>query len=140
MKTSKSKKISEILNRYNDFSECIINDILFRNFGTSISIDLLYIYSENGQIFRAQDDYRKIRINFNLVQKFILNNFLNSSICTIPSNINWGINEISLMQIKNEDSILEPFKYLPLEFSHLEILWENDRRIDLVFHEFEIIE
>ena len=53
-----------------------------------------------------------------------------------PENINWGFNEIA--RIKHVGNKVEADS--EHSFIHLAFVWEGDRRIDVVFVEFEVLE
>ena len=52
--------------------------------------------------------------------------------------MNWGMNEIALIRLEDDENMLAPYRDLPLEHHHVAVLWEDDRRIDIVFVHLEI--
>ena len=78
-------------------------------------------------------------IRFHVVGEIHLKNGLNDSQLTHPHLMNWGMNEIALIEIQDDREIMRPYMNSPVELHHAAVLWESDRRIDIVFSELAII-
>ena len=118
--------IAKILSSYNFFQECVIESISFNNYGSQVQIDFHYIYDEGGSI--KTEPKRIVSLGFNKVQEFELTNAWNESQLENLDKLNWGANEVSTIQIEDlKNGFL----------AH--ILWEGDRRIDIVFGTLEVL-
>lgn len=121
----------EILLKYNSFSECIIRDIFFSKYQTVVDIKMDYIWNDHGE--KDLNNTSGINLRFEYVQEIIIKNSLNLNMIENIDHLNWGINEISYVKIINDIDLLSPYKHLPLLFQHGAIVWEDSRRIDIVF-------
>lgn len=139
MRLSQQHEIQELLNQHHSFSECIIADFDWARFGTEVELTLRYIYDDDGHIYKSMDDWRTLVLRFLLVQELRISNGLTQTMCNRPEQLNWGFSEIALMKLVENSELAEPFRELSMPFHHMSILWETERRIDIVFSEIEII-
>ena len=140
--TELSQAVSEmkrVLERYNKFQECVLTDIVWTNQGTSLEIVFDYIWGEDGKIRSNVDQQAKVVLRFSLVQEFHMRAGLNQAMLAEPDRINWGINEIALVDIDEDETALAPYCGLSLPFYHAIILWETERRIDIVFSHLDVV-
>lgn len=126
--------IQEILNKYNNFQECILENINFCDFGTTVSLTFNYIWDENKLIRKDLDKSKLIILTFNQIQEFHLENGLTEFIINSPSKINWGINEISLIRLNERSQLLDKYNFSNVKFHHISILWESKRQLNIIFH------
>lgn len=138
MTTSDKNEIREIINGHKGFSECIIEKFLWKHFGTTIELTIRYIYDQDGYIAKSMDDWRVLVLNFHLVQDLRISNALTEPMCNALERLNWGFNEIALMKLEDNPELLTPFKEFITPFHHIAILWENARRVDIVFSKLEM--
>ncbi|MGH7495431.1 MAG: hypothetical protein ACREOO_23990 [bacterium] len=138
MKTSNIVEIREIIEVHRGFSECILEDIIWKNFGITVEFTIRYIYDNYGRILKSMDDWQILVLRFNLVQELRISNALKQAMCNEPERLNWGFNEIALTRLENDSRLIYPFREFDIPFHHIAILWENERRIDIVFSEMEL--
>ena len=134
-------RIQELLDKYQTLGECVILNINWLHYGTTIELVFDYVWDDDGKIRTDLEQEDRITLRFRLVQEFHLKNALNSSMVLEPQEMNWGINEIARIKLVENENMLRPYASLPKEFHHIAILWErgDQRRIDIVFSEFDII-
>ncbi|MGD2154776.1 MAG: hypothetical protein PVG79_16025 [Gemmatimonadales bacterium] len=128
-----------LLRAYRDLSECIVERIAWRDFGTTVAITFRYIWKEDGRL-RGRDDERLwVELTFKLVQEFHLRNSLTPQVAEDPSVIDWGRTEVAWVQILEDESSMKYDGY-PLPFFHAEVRWEGRTWMDIVFAELEVCE
>jgi hypothetical protein len=120
-------EIKNKLKEYNNFQECIIEDIVFSDFGTSVSIFFDYIWINEKELRKNLDEKHIVTLKFFLVNKFLMENELSKVLVDSPNSMNWGINEISKINIVESANKI---------FYTVEIVWESKRKIVLEFKEF----
>ena len=136
MRTSESKDIEKFLIEHRGFAECIIEEFLLTDYGTTFEVAINYIWDATGELRPNIDESQRIVLRFRLVQELHINNSLTEQMLRHPENINWGLNEIA--RIKHVGNKVEAGS--EHSFIHLVFVWEGDRRIDVVFVEFEVLE
>ena len=131
------REIEDILTSFNNFEDCIIEDITFKQFGFRIEFLFHYIFDDNKNI--RPELNRKVNLAFIGVKEFRIKNNWNDAILESPENINWGSNEVSIIKISGSDSYLlkndNPFS--DFKFYHVLFLFEHRRRFDIVFQKLE---
>jgi hypothetical protein len=138
MRTSNRKEIEAFLNEHKDFSECIIEELALKDYGTTLDVVFNYIWTDTGEVRPNLNERNAIVLRFRLVQELHINNALNSSMLRNPESINWGLNEVALVQLVKDDSASQTSNPPPAALNHLALLWEGERRIDIVFSELEV--
>jgi hypothetical protein len=139
MKTNKRLEIESTLGKYKNFSECILEKIDCREFGMVVEMLVDYIW-DNGNIRSDLNHPKIVSLKFKLVQELHIHNKLNEAMCVNPELVNWGISEITVCKLVDEDSYLRPYMSLPVPFHHVAFWFAGDRRINILFSELEVIE
>jgi len=132
--------LKDTLRKYNDFSECIITDMRLLDFQTTVELALDYVWDDNKGMISDYENFKKITLIFYLVREIHLKNGLNDSQLMHPHLMNWSMNEIALIEIRDDGEIMEPYVKSPVKLHRAAVLWESDRRIDIVFSELAVIE
>jgi hypothetical protein len=65
---------------------------------------------------------------------------MNASMLAEPERMDWGISEVASIRLEEDSLFLSKYRHLAIPFHHLTCWWENDRRIDIVFSELEIMD
>jgi hypothetical protein len=138
MKLNHKEEIEACLKQHKNFSECIIEELALKDFGTTLDVIFNYIWTDSGELRPDLDKPTNIGLRFRVVQELHINNSLNSSILEHPESIDWGLNEVALVQVVKDDSALRACEDLPAPLNHVEFLWEGERRMDVVFSELEV--
>lgn len=113
--------IKELLSKFNDFEECIIEDIKFSKQLTEIEITFNYIWDECFMTRKDLDKKRLVCLKIESVRQFKLQNEL-SEIEGFSDNLNWGYNEVATIIVSQEKP-----------FNEMTILWESERKITVLF-------
>ena len=136
MRLTTVEQIRDFLRARFDFAECIIESITFSKFATDVTISLDFIWDSFGNI-RSDLDQTKLLVflEFHFVRSFSLLNDWTQAMLDEPDSINWGLNEISRIRIKDENRGQDAVECLEIEFR-----WEGKRRIEIVFSELTVKE
>lgn len=137
MKTRDRKEIEEFLKTHKGFSECIIDELSLKDYATTLEVVFNYIWTDTGEVRADLDEPKPVGLRFRQVQELRITNALNSSMLDHPELINWGYNEVALVKVASESDVLHTSQTSVNGFTHVAFLWEGDRRIDVVFSEFE---
>ena len=155
MKETEKVKIREILYNNYEFNECILEEVNWLKYGSSIEFKLNYIYTDSNGFYldstgkhliktgkhRENIDIPLIKtIRFNFIQEFLLKNFLPIDKIEDANNINWGFSEIDVIRIEDNEMFLSYYRKEKIKYHHFAILFGGKRRIDIVCHELEIKE
>ena len=119
------EKIIKILKNHKYFQECILEDIFFYDYGTTIVLLFDYIWSNDFDIRENLDEKQIIKLKFSSVNRFVVENDLSKAVIARPEMINWGFNEISIMNLIETPN--------SSQFLQMEILWETKRKILIEF-------
>ena len=125
-------KIEEELTNYNHFEECVIDEIRFSEFGTTINILIDNIWDENNKLRKNLSEKSNIQISFSIVQEFTLHNAMNTLMINEINRLDSGINVISMIKIEDAKNYTSIYSDIPVNFI-MSILWEGGWRIDIVF-------
>jgi hypothetical protein len=130
----------ELLAEYQDFQECVLLDVRWRQWGFALELVFDYIWKEKDVLRDNLDAEEKVVLRFSAVQEFHVSYKWNDFILSEPEVIDWGSGEISLIRLEENESFLEKYRSRPVPFHHVAVLWEGSdkRRIDIVFSQLEI--
>ncbi len=133
-------KFKNELSRYKFLQECILTSINFSNQLTDVELSFNYIYDKDGKLRSDLDRNQIVTIKLGLVQVFKIEGNLNYHQLSNPEMINWGLNEISIIKVLDNSTLLKEHISLSAKLFHLEVLWETNRRIDIIFNSMKIYE
>ena len=136
MRTSESKNVEKFLIEHRGFAECIIQEFLLTDYGTTFEVAINYIWDATGEIGLNIDESQTIVLRFKLVRELRINNALTEQMLTHPDDINWGLNEIARIKLVS-DAVEAGSEH---SFIHLAFVWEGNRRIEVIFSEFEVFQ
>jgi hypothetical protein len=137
MKAKTKAEIRELLESYHNLSECVIENINWKDYGTTVEVIFDYIWTDDGRVRPKPDRPENITLTFRLVQEFHMHNYLNATMCAQPGELGWGLNEVAVATVG--DDVHDQYRFLPVPFNHVAFLWEDERRIDIIFSELEIL-
>lgn len=132
-------ELRRALEDYNNFGECIIVKFNVHRYQTEVEIIFDYIWGGKNIIRKDLDKEQLISVQFHLVQELIVRNGLDISNITDPATMSWGMNEIALIRIEDDERLLKPYRDLPIDIHHAAILWGGSRRIDIIFSSLSIV-
>ena len=133
MRTSEPREIENVLRQHKEFSECIIEEFVLRDYATTFEVVINYIWNVDGTIRSNVNEPVRVRLTFRSVQELRFINALTDQMLKNPEAINWGLNEVSLIRLEKDP--VESIETL----TQVAFLWEGDRRIDVYFIELEVI-
>ena len=123
------QEIKDCFVKYKNFQECIIENIRFADYFTTIEIDINNIWTNDGRIRNNLDTKKEIvQLRFKRLNNFKIFNDLNDRILSELDKINWGFNEVALARLE------------PTENNFIKVLfqWENNRVIEIIFKDLEL--
>jgi hypothetical protein len=127
---SKNIRILNMLKEHVYFQECILENISFYDYGTTIVLTFNYIWSNDFKIRPNLDEKQIMKLRFSSVNRFVIDNELSNSVIDEPKMINWGFNEISKINLIGTTN--------SSNFLQVEILWETKRKILIEFSNMDI--
>jgi hypothetical protein len=132
--------MKDLLAKYQDFQECVLLDVRWRQWGFSLELVFDYIWKEKDVLRENLDIEEKVVLKFSAVQEFHASYKWNDFIFSEPEVIDWGSGEISLIRLEESESFLGEYRSRPVPFHHAAVLWEGSdgRRMDIVFSQLEI--
>jgi hypothetical protein len=133
-----SRNISELLEKYHNFDECVLVDIDWRDYGLTVDLAFNYIWQENGTIRANLDAEEIVILRFKLVQELHVIGALNEAKITQPEAVDWGINTVALVKMEEKEEFLNKYRNFSIPFHHVAVRWEYERRIDIVFSDLEV--
>lgn len=135
-----TEDISKKLEEYKNFQECVLLDVRWYHYGTTVELTFDYVWDTDGKLRTKLNENEPIVVCMRLVQEFRLNNALNEAMVLQSEQINWGLNEVAAIRIVEDSELLDRYSKLPKDFHHMAVLWErgSSRRIDVIFSELEI--
>ncbi|HCR54605.1 MAG TPA: hypothetical protein DIW27_09325, partial [Cytophagales bacterium] len=113
-------KFKNELSRYKFLQECILTSINFSNQLTDVELSFNYIYDKDGKLRSDLDRNQIVTIKLGLVQVFKIEGNLNYHQLSNPEMINWGLNEISIIKVLDNSTLLKEHISLSAKLFHLE--------------------
>ena len=138
MRLLKVTQMIKILEQYHQLAECILLEINWTHYGTTAELAFNYVWTDEGKIRSHLEQEERLVLKFKWVQEFHIKNALNNAMLAQPERINWGLNEIAFVKIEENEAFLKNYRFLSIPFHHAAILWEDERRIDIVFGDLEV--
>ena len=135
MRISEFKDIEKFLTEHHVFGECIIEEFRLIEYGTTFEVAINYIWDVTGELRPNIDVPEIIVLRLRSVQELHINNALTQEMLRHPEDINWGLNEIAGIKLVS-DTVEADSEH---SFIHLAFVWEGDRRIDVIFSQFEVV-
>ncbi len=127
MKSKNLQQISNILDNLNWLEECIILDVRWLQYGYAFEIDFNIIWDESKHLRHDINEIKLVTLRMLGVQRILFNHSFNDGQLEHPEKMNWGINEISRISVKEAaNNISSQWHYY--EFR---IHWEQQRAISI---------
>lgn len=132
-------EIQASLHAYRDFSECVLRSIEWRNHATSVVLTIDYPWTPSGIIRSDHAERLLVDLDFALVQEFSVKNQLPPDCVRDPSLISWGLTEISIVRIRDDD-LSEQYRTPDTAFHHMTVRREGSDWIEIVFADLSVSE
>ena len=131
--------LRRFLKEHGNFTECIIEELALSDYGTTFTVSMSCGWVQRSRMQQNESSPPTyICLSFHLVQELHFRNGLNAAMLTSPESLNWGLNEVSVVQVVEEDPILWPSPQQEKRFLRVAFLWEGERRIDVVFSDLDV--
>lgn len=88
------------LHAYRDFDECVVLAVRWLAWGTSIAIDLDFIWRDDGSVRTRADERRVVSIRFSGVSDLHVVNDLTDEMAAEPASLDWGTGEIACLRVE----------------------------------------
>jgi len=125
---------------WNNFEECLLQNIQFVDFTSSVILEFNYIWSAEGAIRDDIESVPKIvKVVCRLVHELHFIGGLTVSMCQSPAKIDWGLSEVSSISI-NEEQGLEYSKYTERGIPIVSLCchWEGSRKLEIICSSIDI--
>lgn len=129
--------IQSMLHAYGDFCECVVETVIWSDYGATVSVTLDYVWE--GDLVRSGGPKRLVTLEFSLVQEVTMVNAFPPPAIADPSLINWSHNEVSIVKV-GSDERSKRYNTGGVEFFHAKFLREENCWIDIVFGSLTISE
>lgn len=129
----KKVEIQEALQRHQFLQECLILSLEWSRFLTALTIVFDSIWESEGKVRPNLEVVNRVVVAFELVEEFQLHGALTDAAVETPEEIGSGFSEVSIVKLVDDPARLGPFASRSNEFHHLALLFESERRVDIVF-------
>jgi hypothetical protein len=131
--------ISRNLLQYRNFEECVLVGVGWKRFG--VNLDFSFDYAWEGDDIRhdISEVSMLVTLRTYLVQEMHLNNAISNFIARNSEEVNWGFSEVAQVVLVEGSSLASTYSSLDMEYHHLAIEWEGERRIDLIMAGIDIL-
>lgn len=123
---------------YDWFDQCLVQDVRWDRFGTTIHIDFDYIWDEGGASGgQLRSDFKLVTVSLIGVQELIVRNALTEMLL---AHLNWSFSEISLVRLEQVSK--EAYPGMPGQPYRLQFPWEgrDHRQFEVTFYEMRVQE
>lgn len=92
--------LSAQLHAYRDFDECVVLDLQWLDWGTSLNVDLDFVWRDDVGVRTQEDNRRIVSIRFFGVSEIHVVNDLTDSMVSDAALLRWGHGEISCLTVE----------------------------------------
>jgi hypothetical protein len=132
-------EIRKILQRFNGFRECVIQELIWKEQQFALDVLLTYIWTDDGRVSYTVGARPKLAcIRFSLVQEIHFRNQLRDAMISHADKLNWGTSEIAKLEVDGDSESLLPYRNLARPFFHAQFVWEWGRMIEVVFGDISV--
>lgn len=130
------------LEAYDSFEECLFEGAVLLDCGTTVELTFNYVRDDIGEI---RNDVlvspHPVVLRLEVVQGFHVSNDLTEAMLAEPARLNWGFQEIALVELEESSRFLNNYEAITTaHFHHLSVKWEGGRRIDTVFLRLGVVD
>ncbi|MGW3351854.1 hypothetical protein ACWDA3_51915 [Nonomuraea rubra] len=135
---TEAEEIELALTGHRHFEECLLAEVGWRHYGTTIDFTFNDIWEGDRIRPEILERPRLVTVRAYLVQELKLANAITEAMAREPESLDWGFSEVAMVGLVADSPLLEPYRRSGTTYHHLAILWEGDRRIDVIFHGLDI--
>lgn len=140
------EEIESALEEFRSFSECLVKDVQFSDYQTTLTVDVDYTWDAQGKVREDVDIAPMIfRLTFAPVLEVRFQSGLNDYQLAHMDELNWGMNEIAEVRFAEDDGEISAYATHGIPVHKLTFLWSwgkhnntKSRRIDVVFSSLSI--
>lgn len=88
------------LHAYRDFDECVVLDVQWLDWGTSLKVDVDFVWRDDGSVRSQEDNRRIVSIRFVGVSEMRLVNDLADAMVGEDASPGWGLGEIACLRVE----------------------------------------
>lgn len=136
-----TRAIDDMLARYRYFNECLLREGRLVRCGLDFELAFDYIWDDaDPKGTRLAREFRQVVLVLQNVRLISVDNVLPAGILENPDRADWGLTEVALVRPENPSSLLGRLPTSEPYLCHVVVLWETDRRIDVVFASMTVTE
>ena len=121
-----------LLKQYNNFEECVLLEVNWLHHGFRIELIFDYIWQRPGLLHDNLDTPVLVGVVFEEVHRFYVQNDWTETILAEPEAMGWGVSEASRVHVEDDPDYLNRHAGKHDGLRHVAVLWEDERRIDIV--------
>lgn len=140
MTHSQTSDIKHVLESVHNLREGILTNVIWEGEGTTLSLYFNSVLDKDGNIRLDLEREKVIMLKFELVQEFHLVNALNDFMLKNPGLLNWGLSEVAMVTVVENSTKLKSYESPIVPLNHIVLLWEGERRIDIIFSRLTVEE
>ena len=88
------------LHAYRDFDECVVLGLQWLDWGASLSVDLDFVWRDDGSVRSQEDPRRIVGIRFSGVSELNVVNDLMDAMVGEDASLGWGLGEIACLRVE----------------------------------------
>lgn len=138
MSLESAEAITDYLRRHRDFEECVLEDVRWLHFGTTVELVFDYIWDHDGTVRPEYAPANRKTLVLRNVQELHVWNALSEYMVLHPNELNWGLSEVSSVRLVDDEQVLGRYALLPIPLHQLRCNWEHERRVDVVFSTLDV--
>lgn len=119
-----------LLDSYNKFEECLLLDYWSENLCRDFVVLVSNIWRRPGEMRTNLDEHDPVYLRFKQCQRVSVQNNFSDYVVHNSDQVNWGINEFSVVTVEEVEAELLRFR----------ILWEQDRNIEIDCYSLQVEE
>jgi hypothetical protein len=133
--------INRALEKYHFFEDCLLRQARLTQFGTAFELEFAYIWDDaDPHAAKLADAPRSITLSLQGLREVRIITALPHAVLQAPHLADWGLTEVAVIRLLDDSDSLGGNGGPAGTLHHLAVLWESDRRIDIIFAQATIAE
>ena len=135
MRVSDAADIEAVLGAHHHFQECPLRDLRLIKHGLSLELVFEYIWTDARPLVAdASESSRIVTVVLDSLHELHLTGGIPAGLLANPEEVDWGFSEVALVELKP----VSDADAVGSKSHRLSIVWESERRIDVVFSALEV--
>jgi hypothetical protein len=101
------------LHAYRDFDECIVLDLRWLDWGTSLVLDLDFVWRDDGTVRSQEENRRVVSIRFFGVSEVHVVNDLTDAQLGEEQSLGWSVGEIACLRVERASALARSRPSIP---------------------------